>query len=56
MTNLITNNPAMIKTLGKEWIILNESVLRKNVSNRMREYWLSSGHVQEDCYTLKKKK
>ena len=56
ITNLITNNPAMIKTLGKEWIILNESVLRKNVSNRMREYWLSSGHVQDNCYTLKRKK
>ena len=56
ISNLIINNPAMINLLGKEWIFLNESILRKNVANRMREYWLSTQEEPNECKKLKKRK
>ena len=56
ISNLAINNPSMINILGREWILLNENILRKNVSNRMREYWLSAQEEKEEHKMLKKRK
>ena len=56
ISSLIINNPAMIDLLGKDWILLNESILRKNVANRMREYWISTQEEHNECKKLKKRK
>ena len=56
ISNLIINNPAMINLLGKNWILLNESILRKNVANRMREYLYSTQDEPIEYKKLKKRK
>lgn len=56
ISNLAINNPSMINILRREWILLNENILRKNVSNRMREYWLSAQEEKEEHKMLKKRK
>ena len=56
ISNLLINNPSMIKLLGKEWILLNESILRKNVANRTREYWVSTQEKSDTSKKIKKRK
>lgn len=56
LSNLLLNNPSMINLLGKEWILLNESILRKNVANRMREYWVTTQEEFDTCKKIKKRK
>lgn len=56
LSNLLINNPSMINLLGKEWILLNESILRKNVANRMREYWVTTQEEFDTCKKIKKRK
>ena len=56
ISNLLINNPSMIKLLGKEWILLNESILRKNVANRTWEYWVSTQEKSDTCKKIKKRK
>lgn len=56
ISNLLINNPSMIKLLGKEWILLNESILRKNVANRTREYWVSTQEKSDTSNKIKKRK
>ena len=56
ISNLLINNPSMIKLLAKEWILLNESILRKNVANRTREYWVSTQEKSDTSKKIKKRK
>lgn len=56
ISNLLINNPSMIKLLGKEWILLNENILRKNVANRTREYWVSTQEKSDTSKKIKKRK
>ena len=56
ISNLLINNPSMINLLGKEWILLNESILRKNVANRTREYWVSTQEKSDTSKKIKKRK
>ena len=56
ISSLVINNPAMINLLGKDWILLNENILRKNVANMMREYWHSTQDEPIECKKLKKRK
>lgn len=54
--NLILNNPSLINVLGKEWILLNESNLRKNTSNRMRQYWILNQGESIEAKIFRKRK
>lgn len=51
ISNLTLNNYEVLKLLGKEWILVNQSISKKDVANRMREYLNSN---QEKCKKLKK--
>lgn len=54
LSRLFINNPSIAKIVGKEWVLVNDNLNCKNVSERMRQHWIMS--QQEDTAKVLKKK
>ena len=56
ISNLTLNPNAFVGTGNKNWILLKEDLMNKDVVHRMREYWKSLPTTKETEKTLKKRK
>lgn len=56
ISNLTLNPNAFIGNGNKNWILLEEDLMNKDVVHRMREYWKSLPTTNETEKTLKKRK
>lgn len=56
ISNLTLNPNAFIGNGNKNWILLEEDLMNKDVVHRMREYWKSLPTTNEKEKTLKKRK
>ena len=56
ISNLTLNPNAFIGNRTKNWILLEEDLMNKDVVHRMREYWKSLPTTNETEKTLKKRK